>query len=269
MDIKELSNSQLILLCVLISFVSSIATTVSVITLTQGSHTAPVNTTINRVIERTIEKATTTILHSEPEIKTVPVVSVGEISDFSSAVMEASEVLQEIQIVNGGEVVNIGTVFFKEDSLIIENSFVSEENKYQIVKDDDEIIVLELNNIDKNISMLSSDLLFNKSAANLIVEESEVELGLGVFSIYKKGTAIILAHGLISKLDFGNKKDIGISSLTLANIPLGSPIFSAKGDLIGVISITDSGEKHIHSLVIVSPKGVTGEDVVNDGNSPQ
>ncbi|KKS11774.1 MAG: hypothetical protein UU66_C0009G0017, partial [Parcubacteria group bacterium GW2011_GWB1_41_5] len=55
MDIKDLNKSQLILLAVLLSFVTSIATGITTVTLMQQapvSFTAP----INRVVQQTIEK---------------------------------------------------------------------------------------------------------------------------------------------------------------------------------------------------------------------
>ena len=55
MDIKDLNKSQLILLAVLLSFVTSIATGITTVTLMQqapASFTAPVN----RIIKQTIEK---------------------------------------------------------------------------------------------------------------------------------------------------------------------------------------------------------------------
>src|ERR1035437_6158780 len=55
MDIKELNKSQLILLAVLLSFITSIATGITTVTLMQqapSSFTAP----INRVVQQTVEK---------------------------------------------------------------------------------------------------------------------------------------------------------------------------------------------------------------------
>lgn len=57
MDIKDLNKPQMILLVLLVSFVVSIATGVSVVTLMQPEPTT-VTQTINKVIERTIEKVT-------------------------------------------------------------------------------------------------------------------------------------------------------------------------------------------------------------------
>ncbi len=55
MDIKELNKSQLILLAVLLSFVTSIATGITTVTLMQQAP-ASFTTPVNRVIQQTVEK---------------------------------------------------------------------------------------------------------------------------------------------------------------------------------------------------------------------
>src|SRR5258708_2586697 len=55
MDIKDLNKSQLILLAVLLSFVTSIATGITTVTLMQQAP-ASITTPINRVVQQTVEK---------------------------------------------------------------------------------------------------------------------------------------------------------------------------------------------------------------------
>ena len=55
MDIKELNKTQLILLAILLSFVTSIATGITTVTLMQQAP-ASFTTPINRVVQQTIEK---------------------------------------------------------------------------------------------------------------------------------------------------------------------------------------------------------------------
>ncbi|MFA6476435.1 MAG: trypsin-like peptidase domain-containing protein [Candidatus Paceibacterota bacterium] len=62
MDIKDLNRSQFLLLLFLIMFVSSITTAIVTVTLMDQSPGAGVTNTINRVIERVVPGATTTIV---------------------------------------------------------------------------------------------------------------------------------------------------------------------------------------------------------------
>jgi hypothetical protein len=75
MDIKDLNKSQLVLLTLLISFVVSIATGVTTVSLMQ-QNPDPVPQTINRIIQRTIEKVSTeevTEKDTEEETEELPV----------------------------------------------------------------------------------------------------------------------------------------------------------------------------------------------------
>src|SRR3989338_4240970 len=67
MDIKDLNKSQLILLAVLLSFITSIATGITTVTLMQqvpASFTAPVN----RVVQQTIAKNAAAVFDVSKEV---------------------------------------------------------------------------------------------------------------------------------------------------------------------------------------------------------
>ncbi len=62
MDIKDLDRSQFLLLLLLIILISSITTAVVTVTLLDQSPKAGIVNTVNRVIERVVPGATTTIV---------------------------------------------------------------------------------------------------------------------------------------------------------------------------------------------------------------
>jgi len=67
MDIKDLNKSQLILLALLISFVTSIASAIATVSLMEQAP-APVTQTINRVIQNTIEKIVPSDISKKPAL---------------------------------------------------------------------------------------------------------------------------------------------------------------------------------------------------------
>ena len=70
MDVKELNKSQLILLAILLSFITSIATGIVTVTLLQQAPIS-VTTPINRVVQQTVEKITQ--IEGKPTVQTVVV----------------------------------------------------------------------------------------------------------------------------------------------------------------------------------------------------
>lgn len=70
MDVKELNKSQLILLAILLSFITSIATGIVTVTLMQQAPVS-ITTPINRVVQQTVEKITQ--IEGKPTVQTVVV----------------------------------------------------------------------------------------------------------------------------------------------------------------------------------------------------
>lgn len=108
MDIKDLNRSQFLLLLLLIMFVSSITTAIVTVTLMDQSPRAGVTNTINRVIERVIPGATTTIVKIVKE--EVPTVSEGEQIVKAMEVVAPSVVKLNIKTDKGIDTIGTGFV---------------------------------------------------------------------------------------------------------------------------------------------------------------
>lgn len=146
MDIKELNKTQLILLAVLLSFVTSIATGITTVTLMQQapvSFTAPVN----RVIQQTIEKIEQ--VEGKNTVQTVVIkeedLVVDAIAKNKSAVFSITKEIQDenlstvemgagrgfavsadgIVVVDAGLVFDNGVYYAKNDSGKFKATFVS------------------------------------------------------------------------------------------------------------------------------------------------
>lgn len=167
MDIKDLNRSQFLLLLLLIMLVSSITTAVVTVTLVDQSPKAGIANTVNRVIERVVPGATTTVIKI---VKETPSVSEGEqiikaIESVSPAVIKLVK-----KTAQGSE--NLGTGFIVRDGLVVTAtknipSDLTEDN-FEIVKGP--IIVkaqVFSRDLDNNIAFVKFDATSTLSVGNL------------------------------------------------------------------------------------------------------
>lgn len=110
MDIQDLNKSQLILLALLISFVTSIASAIATVSLMEQVP-APVTQTINRVIQNTIEKVVTTDTGKKPALSE-----------------EESKLLNQLKTV-GSFVATIVTRSDGKDDVIVGSGFFFGDNR--------------------------------------------------------------------------------------------------------------------------------------------
>lgn len=139
MDIKDLNKPQMILLVLLVSFVVSIATGVSVVSLMQPEPTT-VTQTINKVIQHTIENVekntnqedsanikkenntTPTIAHDKP------LVDLYSIPKENPNIIPATDNVERKKVGQAIVVSDTGLVF-------VDGSIVNTDNSYQVVLD--------------------------------------------------------------------------------------------------------------------------------------
>lgn len=131
MDIKDLNKSQLLLLAVLLSFITSIATGITTVTLMQQAPVS-ITTPINRIIKQTVE----TITPGNTTVQTVVVkeedLVVDAIAKNKSAVFAISrEFENESGVIVQG---NFGVGFMVHDSGILATDafFVSASDNYSV-----------------------------------------------------------------------------------------------------------------------------------------
>lgn len=136
MDIKDLNKSQLMLLAVLISFVTSIATGITTVTLMQQAP-ASVTTPINRVVEQTIEKIQQ--VEGKTTIQTIVIkeedLVVDAIAKNKSAVFSISKETQDID----GKTIEAGAghgFAVSGDGIIVADAaFVGDKEVYYVKND--------------------------------------------------------------------------------------------------------------------------------------
>ncbi len=117
---EDLNKNQIVLLTLLVSFVTSIATGIVTVTLMDQAP-AGVTQTINQVIERTIERVVPAETQTTTVIREVPVV-VTEAEQVVKAVADASPALVRLVLVDDPNAVPIAFGFITGDSGLIISS---------------------------------------------------------------------------------------------------------------------------------------------------
>ncbi len=141
---ENLTKQQIILLTLLVSFVTSIATGIVTVALMNQAPLG-VSQTINRVVERTIEKVVSpTSTTTSSVVKETIVVNEGD--QIVSAIEKNSNSLVRIYTTgtdNTGtqsiEMVGIGIVLTDDGIIASDNSIISPEGKYFITTDDSKL----------------------------------------------------------------------------------------------------------------------------------
>lgn len=115
MDIKDLNRSQFVLLLLLLMFVTSISTAIVTVTLMDQSPQETVAGTFNRVVERVVPGATTTIVQIVKEVeKSGP--REGELVAKASETVEPA--LVRVEVVSDKGRARLGTGFLVAEGLV-------------------------------------------------------------------------------------------------------------------------------------------------------
>lgn len=223
---ENLTKQQIILLTLLISFVTSIATGIVTVALMNQAPVGVVQT-INRVVERTIE--TVTSPSKETVIKETVVVNTED--QVVSAVDKTSKSVIRIYMTNSDpasvsntmEFVGLGAVVSDDGIVATDNNIISSGNNYFMSTPDNKLIdlsilkatngeqiaLLKIKNDDKN------PVTFSK------VSISKNDLKLGQTVIYIGGESKnIVSTGIVSSLSAKEIKPADIATSTASSTPM-------------------------------------------------
>lgn len=245
MDIKELNKTQLILLAILLSFITSIATGITTVTLMQQapvSFTAP----INRVVQQTIEKIqqvegktiTQTVIVKEEDLV------VDAIAKNKSAVFSVTKETQDLD----GKTIEVGAgrgFAVSTDGIIVVDALLVSDKGVYYVKNDSGKFKADFVSTDKaGFSFLKIGTLLDEK--NKIVFTVPIFGDLDKMKVGQK--VLVLGSSISSSIYEGNKNvDISVTKsnagglvLNLDGEALGIALFSDITDFASIKSINDA-----------------------------
>lgn len=244
----NLNTQQIILLCLLVAFVTSITTGITVVSLMdQGSQ--PVTQTINRVVERTIEKVVepekedNVTVTKTPE-RIIETVVVNQEDLTVEAVQKNSRSLVRIHLAGAtgiGQFVTLGVVV-SNNLILADKDLISGRNDYMAKTQQGEV-KLDVIGYDS-----SSDFVLLQLESNQIqlqpaqfADSNSLQLGQTVISISGSEKNIV-STGIINVLDSFEKSEGGntwnevtkiYTGVSSANILTGSIITNLQGNIVG------------------------------------
>lgn len=233
MDIKDLDKTQLIFLALLLSFVVSIATSITTVTLMQQAPPS-ITVPINRVIQQTVEKIqqvegktiTQTVIVKEEDL-VVDAIAKNQSAIFyiSKDVPDDSGKLVEVSVGRGFAVNN--------DGMLVTDANVAPGLGLYYVKNDSGKFKADFMGADKN------GFSFLKIGSPLD-EKSKLVLKLPIFGDIgkmKTGQKILFLGSSISSSFFDGNRDI---KLNVSKISGGGMVLNLDGEVIGMGLSLDS-----------------------------
>jgi S1-C subfamily serine protease len=259
---NDLNTQQIVLLCLLVSFVSSVATGITTVSLLDQAP-EPVAQTINRVVERTIERvvdpvvSTVTNTSSKPE-RVVETVVVNQEDLTVEAVEKNSKSLVRIygsSRNNEKFFVGLGVVISSDGKVLTSSTIIgSAENFYaeyvdgsyelNLVKEANQgSVILEPKEVEEGKTFTSAK--FGNSQ-NLKLAQTVISLG--------GQDRNLVSTGIISTLETNEASEIILvsTSISESSIIRGSVLISLNGEIIGVRVAGSSANSFIPSNIIKS-----------------
>ena len=245
---EDLTKTQIILLCLLVSFVTSIGTGVITFSLLSEAPQT-VTQTINRVVERTIEKVTPSSTNDKTTTKEVTTVVVKEEDSVIDAINKNTKSI--VRIKSGSEKLfyGLGVILNKEGLIVTDSRDFNSENSYEAFTSDGKSYPLTYVSIKDK-----TDLAFFKIKKDKDDKTEFSPVSIGNSDSLQLGQSVIaisgieqtsVATGRISAL----KRSPATSSETPSNLEIiqtdvvlkdstfGGPLLNLSGQVIGLNTI--------------------------------
>ena len=238
MDIEHLNKSQLILLTLLITFVTSIATGIVTVSLMQQAPPV-VAQTINRIVERTVEKV---VPAKEGQVASAVVTRetttvIKETDEIPKAVATVSpSVVRLYADIVDGPFIGLGVVTSKEGVLITDTSAIGESGTVSVALQDGRRVsaFVVARDADVGVATLTSATSTEKGPIlwTPVMSGGIPKLGTTVISI-AGSKSLRVGSGIVNATPSGTPQIIETGIASEYILP-GSPVFDTDGIVLGV-----------------------------------
>lgn len=281
MDIEELNKTQIILLTLLVSFVTSIATGIVTVTLVEQAPPAVTNT-INRVVERTVERIVpaeigggketivlekeTTIVVKEEDLITDSIErnknSLVRLFTTTKTVTERREgLLESVEVIVESSFVGLGVVVSSEGLIVTDRDIALVSSDLKAVTSTGKIFHTKTSNTSSEFNTGLLQIIQDEDSSGTFshvkfMGEDSIKLGQTVMALSGKDRTNV-SIGIISDLvyknvkvssDEGETKNIEVLDSIKTNIDskniVGGPVLNIFGEVIGLKTFSNSSQSY-------------------------
>lgn len=253
MDLEHLNKSQIVLLTLLVSFVTSIATGIVAVTLMQQAPPA-ITQTVNRIVERTIEKVVPMQV-AAAAVATAPAVTektvvVHESDQITQAVAKAAPIV--VRLFGQGKdeqgysielFLGLGIVATNDGMIFADATMMSDSASVSVLRSDGVRVLAVVIGRDKDAGIVRLQAATSTEAKNGDLEtkpllwipatfvQSPANLGEAVVT-FSGRTSLKIANGIVTAL--GGESDPIETSIPSENFGVGSPLITTGGEVLGI-----------------------------------
>ena len=260
MEIEELSKSQIILLPLLVSFVTSIATGIVTVSLMDQAPPA-IAQTVNRVIERTVEKVVPNSQTASTIVTQEKTVIVKETELISQAVEKASASVVRLYTTEEKDpkLLGLGVVIDSGGGIVSDVEALGEVTEVEVTLKDGSRVRATVSTKKDESGFVFLQATSTSGKTNIEwrpagISSDRVVLGQTVVALAGKSITRI-ASGIVTAVPSEGRIDTDILSTTIL---FGTPLINTNGDVVGIstnISREDSASGFVAaSLLIASPE---------------
>ncbi len=246
---EDLTKTQMILLCLLVSFVTSIGTGVITFSLLSEAPQT-VTQTINRVVERTIEKVVPSVDNEKTTTKEITTVVVKEEDLIIDAISKNAKSVVRIKSGPEKTFYGLGLIIDTDGLIVTDAKGFNPENKYEVVISDN--TSFEISAVDAKVG---DDFMFFKIkkedgdktefAPAVFGNSDGLQLGQSVIAISGGAGDASVSTGRISAL-----KRAGVTGasagyinaietdLKLGDGATGGPLLNLSGQVVGLSTVS-------------------------------
>ncbi len=237
MDIEHLNKTQIVLLTLLVSFVTSIATGIATVSLIEKAP-ADVTRVISRIVERPIE----TMLPGEKQIITETVV-VQESDLIADAITTIRPSM--VRIHDGDTFLGFGVFADAQGKVFADSAALREKRTYTVTREDGTQFEATASSASSGFGVLMPSAPLATAAKPITqANASALSLGQTVVALGGSATSYAVAPGIISEF-LGGSENAGRvfvrTTVTSNALVAGSPLMTMTGEFIGLAYPTEAG----------------------------